>query len=151
MAMEKDRGEKLQDFSFEGKLHRVRYVETTPVTEGVVCEVYAFVDDNTRDLGIVTVSKGARTPLERVLNGNRTSNGFISGRGVLTVTSEDGTTQVHHFDSDNEKPIVDVEVGETMQWVADGEADLMFYEVCDPPYEEGRYEYLPDENSNPNT
>jgi hypothetical protein len=149
--MKNDREDKLQDFSFEGKLHRVKFVETMLVAEGVICDVYAFVDDDTRDLGIVTVSKGVRTPLERVLNGNRTSSGFLSGHGVLTVTSEDGTKHVYHFDSDSENPVVDVKIGETMQWTADSQTGLIFYEVCDPPYEEGRYEYLPDESSSPNT
>jgi len=29
-----------------------------------------------------------------------------------------------------------------MQWEADKEADLVAYEICFPPYEDGRYENL---------
>jgi hypothetical protein len=34
-----------------------------------------------------------------------------------------------------------VKVGETMQWVA-AESGLTFYEICEPPYIDGRFENL---------
>jgi hypothetical protein len=37
---------------------------------------------------------------------------------------------------------VAVAVGETMQWQAADEADLVVYEICEPPYADGRFENL---------
>jgi len=43
-----------------------------------------------------------------------------------------------------EKPLlIEVSIGEIMQWEADKESDLHVFEVCYPPYEDGRYENLP--------
>ena len=39
---------------------------------------------------------------------------------------------------------IDVKVGDTMQWKADLNSRLVVYEVCYPPYADGRYENLPE-------
>jgi hypothetical protein len=31
-----------------------------------------------------------------------------------------------------------------MQWAAAVDSELIFYEICEPPYKEGRYESLPE-------
>lgn len=38
--------------------------------------------------------------------------------------------------------VIDVQIGEQMQWAAEPESDLVFAEVCFPPYEDGRYENI---------
>jgi hypothetical protein len=35
-----------------------------------------------------------------------------------------------------------VGIGDVMQWEADKETDLVAYEICFPPYEDGRYENI---------
>jgi hypothetical protein len=43
---------------------------------------------------------------------------------------------------DSKTPLsVEVKIGEIMQWAA-GDDGLVFYEICDPPYIDGRYENL---------
>jgi len=50
---------------------------------------------------------------------------------------------VYIADGESEEPIVvTVGVGEIMQWKADKESGLAVYEICFPPYEDGRYENL---------
>jgi len=36
-----------------------------------------------------------------------------------------------------------IKIGEIMQWVAGGDFDLEVYEICYPPYREGRFENFP--------
>ena len=132
----------INSFNFEGKDQPVSFVETMHVADGVDCDVYTFVGDTTKDLGIIRISPGSKTPLQKVLKGDRTVEGYVSGKGKLTVTKADGIQEEHVADSESEKPVVNVGIGETMQWEADKEEDLVAYEICFPPYEDGRYENL---------
>ncbi len=133
---------KLSNFEWRGEALPVAFVETMPVKDGVECDVYQFPGDNTKDLGIVRVSSGNSTPLQRVLKGLHTLEGFMSGSGVLTVINSEGVLTRYEYPHENSPAEVDVQVSETMQWHAT--SDLTFYEVCDPPYEDGRYENLPE-------
>ena len=36
-----------------------------------------------------------------------------------------------------------VEIGEIMQWQADENESLVVFEICFPPYQDGRFENLP--------
>jgi hypothetical protein len=126
---------------------KIAYVETTQVKEGVSCDVYRFAEDNSKDLAIVTVTQGAKTPLQRVVRGISTIEGFYDGAGTLTVKLDDGTEQLYRFEpGDNARMQagIQIEIGQQMQWAADKGEDLVFYEVCDPPYEDGRFVNLPD-------
>ena len=140
--------DKLENFILGGTQRPIKYIETIQVKEGVEGDVYSFVDDDTKDLAIVRVQKGFKTPLQRILKGNCTTEGYVSGKGSLTVTSNDGTSQTFDYDDSGtiDTPGVVVEVGQLMQWSADN--DLEFYEICDPPYEDGRFENLKDESKN---
>jgi len=131
----------VNSFNFEGKEQPVSFVETMHVTDGVDCDIYTFVGDSSKDLGIIRISPGSKTPLQKVLKGDKTIEGYVSGKGKLTVTKADGTQEVHNA-GESEKPVVSVGIGELMQWEADKEADLVAYEICFPPYEDGRYENL---------
>lgn len=131
-------GLKLTTFEYDGNVLPVEFVETMNVKDGVVCDVYSFVGDTTKDLGVVTVKRGHKTPLQRVLEGDKTIEGFVSGNGTLTVKSTNGEKKAYQFNDDDDATFVEVAVGETMQWSAD--SDLVFYEICHPPYSAGRFE-----------
>lgn len=133
-------GLKLTTFEYNGKVLPVEFVETMEVKDGVTCDVYSFVGDTTKDLGIVTVKRGHKTPLQRVLKGDKTIEGLVSGSGVLTVKSSSDKEITYQFNDSNNTSYVEVLVGETMQWSAD--SDLIFYEVCHPPYSDGKFENL---------
>ena len=102
------------------------------------------LDDYTNKvLGIIKIKPGSKTPLQRVLKGDRTIEGYISGKGKLTITKQDGKQERYVAGEKISEPIVvTVEVGSTMQWEADKESGLTAYEICFPPYEKGRYENL---------
>lgn len=125
---------------FNGK--EVSFVETIQIKEGVVCDVYSFINDDSKDLGIVTLSKGYKTPLQRVLLGDKTIEGFMGGTGILTIQKEGEDTQNYKFPDTAQPKEIDVKVGELMQWEAGTNENLEFYEICYPPYKDGRYENL---------
>lgn len=120
----------------------VNYVETQQVKDGVECDIYTFDANTSRDLAVVRVAKGFKTPLQRVLKGDETIEKYVKGIGTLTVTNTDGTEIVHTFPNEAHQDEVVVGIGQTMQWTAN--EDLVFYEICTPPYEDGRFENLPE-------
>lgn len=139
---------KILSFSFHQLLSEfggepISFVETSQVKEGVVCDVYSFDGDDQKDLGIVRVKKGYKTPLQRVLEGDKTLEIFQTGQGVLRVTNTDRIETRHSFPSDNLAE-VEIKVGDLVQWEAT--EDLVFAEVCYPPYKDGRFENLNIEN-----
>lgn len=121
---------------------KISFVETINVTEGVDCDSYIFQDDETKDLGIIRVAKGCSTPLQRVLQGESTIEGYLDGIGALHVIEEDGKVNKYDFAGDEAVKEIEVTVGQTMQWIADPDSDLTFYEICTPPYQDGRFENL---------
>lgn len=127
-------------FMLDGERRPISYVETVPVKEGVNCDVYSFDGDSTKDLALVTVAKGSSTPLQLVLDGDQTIESFVRGTGTLNVWSKGGELKSYHSPVEG----VSVGVGEKMQWVADGDTELVFSEVCVPPYQDGRFENLTD-------
>ncbi len=130
----------LTSFVFEGKSEPVVFMNSLDVIKGVVCDVYSFEDDKTKDLGIIKIEPGCSTPLQKVLQGEKTIEGYISGKGKLIVTRKDGTKESHNADG---KPLVVLmEIGDMMQWQATEDSELIAYEVCFPPYEEGRFENI---------
>lgn len=129
-------------FGFEGKPHPVTFVETMDVTTGVKCDVYKFVGDETKDLGIIRIDAGCKTPLQKVLKGERTIEGFVSGKGKLTITKVSGGKVTYEVNNSSRSFLVAVRIGELMQWEADVHSDLVAYEICYPPYVDGRYENI---------
>jgi hypothetical protein len=130
-------------FTAEGTDYNVSFVEHRVVKEGVTCDIYTFNNDHSKDLAIVLVKNGYKTPLQKVITGTTTTEGYVSGEAELTITTGEGQIKTYTFPS---KDIlsVDVNIGETMQWEAKGVVDLIFYEICTPPYEDGRFENLAD-------
>lgn len=74
---------RLEHFRHQGESIEVEFVETMQVKDGVSCDVYRFRDRDTSDLAIVSVDAGAATPMQRVLQGDETVEGFLSGKGAL--------------------------------------------------------------------
>lgn len=135
--------ELLKTFEFEGNSQPIDFVETVPVNTGVECDVYAFVQDDSKDLGIIRINPGYKTPLQRVLKGQRTIEGYISGEGQLTIIRSGGNNEVYQVGNQTqEKLAIDINIGDLMQWQAKGSSRLIAYEICIPPYQDGRYENI---------
>ncbi len=117
----------------------LKFVETTKVGSGVECDVYEFVGDKLKDLGIIKIKAGCKTPLQKVLKGEKTIEGYLSGEGRLVITDLSGKQKIYPAKNGLE---VEVKIGETMQWQAADNSDLEVYEICYPPYESGRFENL---------
>ncbi len=123
-----------------GKELRVIYLETQEVKEGVECDLYEFDGDTTKDLAIVRVKPGFSTPLQRILKGEKTTEGFLGGSGYFELTSNDKTKRALFKTGDSGE--IEVKIGDLMQWTADKDSGLTFYEICSPPYKYGRFENL---------
>ncbi len=136
------KSQKLNEFEFEGRKTNIIFVESVEVTTGVVCDVYKFEEDESKDLGIIEIKAGMKTPSQKVLKGERTVEGFISGYGELIIIKENGEKVAYIVGNETKYFSRVIQLGEIMQWQADPDSDLKVYEVCYPPYKEGRYENL---------
>jgi hypothetical protein len=119
----------------------VKFIETIAVCDGVECDTYIFVDDAEKDLGIVRVAPHHKTPRQRILLGDKTVEGYIDGKGSLIIEKAGGGQTIYNFPNVATKNPVEVKTSEIMQWSA-GDSVLTFYEICWPPYKDGRYENL---------
>ena len=143
ILMNKKQPTPLKIFEFEGTSLPVRFVETQDVVEGVVCDVYTFEGDSSKDLAIIRVQPGFKTPLQRVLQGEKTIEGYVSGKGKLNITRSNNEKESFEVNENLKKPLsVTVMVGDLMQWHADKDSNLVAYEVCFPPYKDGRFENI---------
>ncbi|MFH1832821.1 MAG: hypothetical protein ABH816_01455 [Candidatus Levyibacteriota bacterium] len=134
---------KLNNFAWEGKPQPVKFVETSQVTKGVECDVYGFENDSTKDLGIIRVQCGCKTPLQKVLGGDTTIEGYFSGKGNLDIKRANGEKETYQVgEKPEEKFSISVEIGDLMQWHAAENSDLTIYEICFPPYADGRFENI---------
>jgi len=124
----------------------VTFVETQKVKEGVTCDIYTIDGDSTKDLAVIEIQPGFRSPRQKVMKGTRTIQRFISGTAYLYVNGLDGSEHTRFFASKEARQNNDVEVrvGEIMQWSSLGPDLLAYYEICEPPFEKGRFEDLPD-------
>lgn len=118
---------------------QVTFIRTDQIKNGVECDVYEFVNDSSKDLAIVRVKANHSTPLQKVLAGDSTIEGYLNGEGQLVVSDAKGHTTVYSYTEIGQATNpVSVYIGETMQWHA-GTKGLVFYEICTPPYEDGRF------------
>ncbi|MFZ3074245.1 MAG: hypothetical protein WA093_03920 [Minisyncoccales bacterium] len=126
-------------FDFEGRELDIVFIKTLKVIDGVECDFYQFDGDFNKDLGIIKIKAGFKTPLQKVISGVKTIEGHINGNGKLIVTQVDGNKKEYPA---GKGLMVDVKIGELMQWQADAESDLTVYEICFPPYDDGRFENI---------
>lgn len=131
----------LSKFKINGEPKKVKFIETLHVKDGVSCDVYEFIDDDSMDLGVITVAPGKSTPRQKVLLGDKTIEGYLSGSGFLKI-EEEGSIKEYSFPNETGVTEVSVKIGSIMQWTAKDDG-LIFYEICTPPYADGRYEDLP--------
>ena len=137
---------KISTLWFEDKDLAVTFVEHQQVKEGVTCDIYTIDGDVTKDLAIVEIQPGFRSPRQKVLTGTRTIQRFISGSANLYVDELDGGEHTRYFKSGEatENSDVEVQIGEIMQWSSLGPDPLVCYEICEPPFDKGRFEDLPE-------
>ncbi len=117
----------------------VEFIETIKVKLGVVCHVYKFKNRSNCDLGIIEISKGENTPKQKILKGDRTIEGYISGSGELVVQNQNKTPESYKVGNKNQEFQIDLVVDDIMQWTANVNEELTCFEVCFPAYEEGRF------------
>lgn len=121
----------------------VTFVRTIPIAEGVECDVYNFANDGTKDLGIIRIKPGSKTPRQKILKGDKTFEGYVSGKGRFTITWADGGHKVYELGSAPRETFSALaRVGDIMQWEAAPDSPLVAYEICFPPYEDGRFQNL---------
>jgi hypothetical protein len=136
--------ERMTHFEFRGVLREVVYIETTKVRDGVECDVYGFVGDKTKDLGIIRIEEEKETPRQRVnLDPDFviefTEEGYFSGDGSFLIRRlGEEIQEMYEVNAETSRFSILVERGEEMKWRA-GKGGLVAYEVCKPPYEDGRY------------
>lgn len=121
----------------------VKFIETQTVKDGVECDVYSFVDDGRKDLGIIRMKKGLQTPKQLILKGDKTIEGFLVGKADLTFSTASQGETIYSYSDESYGVDTVLGVGDTMQWYAS--EDSVLYEICYPPYEAGRFKEL--ENS----
>lgn len=136
------RSNQIESFSYGSTTLTTKFIETMQVTDGVECDVYIHPETNERDLAIITIAPGKSTPLQKVLNGEETIEGYISGKGRLVITHVDGSESIFEVDQNSVGFAHTIKIGEIMQWHADNNEELVLFEICYPPYEDGRYENL---------
>lgn len=123
----------LYDFSVSGRMRTIAFEKTLHVTDGVEADLYTFVDDHTHILTIYTVKAGMRTLNRKVTDGQRVIEGYVRGRGTLTVSSASGAKDTYYFEKEGHTKDVIVESGQTVQWIAPHDSDLVYYEVTPIP------------------
>lgn len=135
---------KLQTFTFQGKEQKVSYIETTEnVAPGVDCDVYAFIDDHTKDLGIIKMGPFAKTPAQRIEKGDATIEGYLKGNCTLYVSTNGNVSKF--VCSDGTELEMVIRKGSVMQWKNNSDLPAEVYEICFPPYQDGRYTNLPED------
>jgi hypothetical protein len=133
----------LTRFEWNNASQQINFIKTMQVASGVECDVYTFSGDKSKDLGVIRILPGCKTPLQKVLQGEQTIEGYVSGKGKLIVTRSNGKADTYDVGSiPDEKLSINVMIGDTMQWHADPDSPLEVYEICLPPYAEGRYENI---------
>ena len=121
---------KYKEFLWE----KINFVSSDEVKEWVVCDVYDFESDNTKDLWIIYVKKWYSTPKQKILKWAKTINWFISWKWKFILNWKE-----YYCDEINKNKF-DLKIWDIMQWKAD--EDLVFYEICFPKYEDWRYKNL---------
>ena len=91
---------KISSFIFEGTELPVTFVESQHIQEGVTCETYTIKGDSSKDLAVIQIEPGSKSPKQRVLSGTRTIQRFVSGSATLFVTNTEGKTRKISFKAD---------------------------------------------------
>ena len=68
--------ERLDSFTMNNNKYDILFIDESTVTDGVVCQVYEFVDRIDKDLGIIHIEAGKCTPKQKIMNGTKTIEGL---------------------------------------------------------------------------
>lgn len=94
----------LTHFTLNNKSEPVKYIETIQVTKGVTCNTYSFPNDAGKDLAVIHIEPGGKTPLQKVLNGEKTIEGYLSGNGRLVINRKNGKKEIYICNDKSPKP-----------------------------------------------
>lgn len=137
--------DKLTSFLFNGDSRPVKFSKTEQEADGVVCDEYFFVGDNSMDLGIYKFEPGKRLPRRLVLGGIETIEEYISGKGWLLIWRSGGGTESYSLGFTgaalNLRKVLHVD--DEYRWIAADGCELEVSEVCIPSYAKGRFEDMP--------
>ena len=134
---------KLTKFKFNNKIQKISFIETLSIAIGVECDVFIFENDSSKDLGIIRIEANSKTPLQKVLKGDKTIEGYISGKGILSVTKSNNIVKKYIVDNTKSKDFfINIEIGEKMQWKSAKDSPLVVFEICYPPYKDGRFKNI---------
>lgn len=119
---------------------KVYFISSSLVTNWVHCDVYEFSDCQEKDLWIIHIKDWYSTPLQEVLEWEKTIEGKISWAGSFFLV-RDGKEQIFEI-SDNEPFEIEIYVWDILQIRANQWTDLQFYEICYPKYQDWRFKNL---------
>ena len=125
----------------EGLEQPVKFIERMVVVKNsVTCDVYEI--NGEKDLAIIHIAPNGATPLQQVIQAETiTLEEHVYGEGKLVIKRKNGEIEV--FDTTTGKINVLVNQGDYMQWQnTSNNAELTAFEVCYPPYQDGRYHNL---------
>jgi peptidase E len=122
-------------FSFEiGNISReIVFVKSVHLSESVDSDVYSFLDDKSQILSIVKVKKGVKTLIETVESNNKIIEGFLKGKGTLTVFLQGNNKNSYYFETAGYNKEVEILNGQSVQWSAPNDSDLIYYKIRDLP------------------
>src|SRR5882724_4520681 len=123
----------LYDFTVSGRLRTIAFENTYHIADGVDADIYTFADDHTHLLTIFTLAAGIKVPPRKVVNGQRIIEGYVKGKGTLTVSSASGAKETYYFEHDGHTKDVIVESGQSVQWITPNDSELVYYEVTPMP------------------
>jgi hypothetical protein len=133
---------RIESFTYRDETLATEFIESSEVFPGVTCDAYLHPETKERDLAIIYIEAGKKTKPQRVLRGEETIEGYIAGKGKLIILKLTGELLQFYVNPETEGFAHTIEVGDIMQWQA--EEDLVVFEICYPPYQDGRYENLED-------
>lgn len=87
--------------------------EADVVTEGVFCWAYKNPNDSEKDLGVVLVLAGYKTPKQLVKGGNRTLEVYLAGEGKLMIEREGAILEIPCYSRKTLE--FDLKIGDIMQ------------------------------------
>lgn len=124
-------------FSFEiGNVNReIMYIKSVHIASGIDSDVYSFLDDKSQVLSIVRVKRGVKSPLEKIESANKIIEGFLKGKGTLSVSTFGNNKNTYYFETAGYNKEVEIHTGESVQWSAPKDADLIYYKIRDLPKE----------------
>lgn len=144
---------KIDIFKINDNEISVKFVETQEIKDGVLCHVYKFLESETfRDLALIQIKSGHKTPVQIVQEGDITIEGFIKGEGSLVILRNGEMSRREIYATTDDSQIIsngiELRIGDIVQWQANLGSDLVAYEICYPPFQEGRFKNLDIEDIN---